>query len=47
MEWKLKWLKKGDGPTGNERKKILDAVLAHRTELLAEWDIKVKPEEDK
>lgn len=47
LVWELKWLKKGKGPAGSERKKILDAVLAHRTELVAEWDSKVKPEENR
>jgi hypothetical protein len=46
LKWELKWRKKGNGPNGNERKSILEAVLAHRTELLAEWDSKVKSEEN-
>ena len=47
LEWDLKWRKKGNGPNGNERKAILKAVLAHRTELLAEWEAKVNTEGSK
>ena len=46
LEWELKWRKKGNGPNGIERKALLDAVLAHRTELFAEWEIKVNQEEE-
>jgi len=43
----LKWRKKGNGPNAKERKAILNAVLAHKAELLVEWDGKVRSEEDK
>jgi len=47
LAFELKWLKKGRGPIGNEKKKILEAVLTHRPELLAEWDAKVERKESK
>ena len=44
MEWEMKWRKKGNGPNGKERKAILDSLLAHKAELLAEWEAKVNGE---
>ena len=41
LVWELKWAKRGSGPTGPEKRRLLVAVLAHREALLREWDAKV------
>lgn len=41
LSWRVKWLKKGKGPTRKEQAALLDAVLSHRTDLVEEWNRKV------
>jgi hypothetical protein len=45
LTYKFKFPKnpgKDKGPTGNERRDILEAVIKHRAALLKEWEEKVR-----
>ena len=44
LEFDLKWGKK---PRAADRKALLQGVLAHRTELLLEWETKVASAEER
>lgn len=42
----MKWPRRTSGPDRRERQELLDAALAHRAELLREWEAKVIVKED-
>ncbi len=41
LDFNLKFPSTGSGPSGKERRELLDLVLQHREALYAEWETKV------
>ena len=41
LDFNLKFPPAGPGPSGQERRELLDLVLQHREALYAEWEVKV------
>jgi hypothetical protein len=46
LAYTVKWPRHGARLSGRDRRKLLAETLAHRAELLAEWEQKVVPLED-